>query len=103
MCKEQSLKIQDYFNQDVINLIDFEGNSYFIKDNDKVKEFIINECGSQTELINKCDEFLDDDNNYLDTDNSLVKNYIEENYDIKNINDLYLTGYQKASVSMELK
>lgn len=109
MCKEQSLKIQDYFNKDVINLIDFEGNSYFIKDNDKVKEFIINECSSQTELINKCDEFLDDENNYLDTDNSLVKNYIEENYDIKNINDLYFTGYQKlgfdetqVSYSLEL-
>ena len=109
MCKEQSLKIQDYFNKDVINLIDFEGNSYFIKDNDKVKEFIINECSSQTELINKCDEFLDDENNYLDTDKSLVKNYIEENYDIKNINDLYFTGYQKlgfdetqVSYSLEL-
>ena len=109
MCKEQSLKIQDYFNKDVINLIDFEGNSYFIKDNDKVKEFIINECSSQTELINKCDEFLDNENNYLDTDNSLVKNYIEENYDIKNINDLYFTGYQKlgfdetqVSYSLEL-
>jgi hypothetical protein len=53
--------------------------------------------------------FLDDENNYLDTDNSLVKNYIEENYDIKNINDLYFTGYQKlgfdetqVSYSLEL-
>ena len=37
------------------------------------------------------------------------KNYIEENYDIKNINDLYFTGYQKlgfdetqVSYSLEL-
>ena len=75
----------------------------------EVKEFIINECSGQTELINKCDEFLDDENNYLDINNSLIKNYIEENYDIKNINDLYFTGYQmlgfdetKVSYSLEL-
>lgn len=94
MCKDQSLKVQDYIDANIINLVDFEGKSYFIKNNERVKEFIINECSSQTELINKCDEFLNDENNYLDTDISLIKNYIEENYNIKNINDLYFTGYQ---------
>ncbi|RGO14144.1 hypothetical protein DXB31_00695 [Thomasclavelia spiroformis] len=45
----------------------------------------------------------------MDINNSLIKNYIEENYDIKNINDLYFTGYQmlgfdetKVSYSLEL-
>ena len=75
-------------------MFNFEGKSYFIKDNDEVKEFIINECSSQTKLINKCNEFIDDKNNYLDISNSLIKNYIEENYKIKNINDLYLSEYQ---------
>lgn len=94
ICKDQNLKVQDYFNENVIGLVDFEGKSYFIKNSDEIKEFIINECSSQTELINKCDEFLNDKNNYLDTNNSLIKNYIEENYKIKNINDLYFVEYQ---------
>ena len=45
----------------------------------------------------------------MDINNSLIKNYIAENYDIKNINDLYFTGYQmlgfdetKVSYSLEL-
>lgn len=89
LADDQKLKVDDFFEKEMINLYGASENDYLLKLNDQIDAFFQSEeLIKQTEFIEHCDSFIDNIEYSVEANNDIVK-FIKDKSALKEITSIY--------------
>lgn len=91
-----------FFEEDCLSLIDFRDyQNYILPNNEKITNFLNERCSYLTNFVSNCDQFINEKLSQDLSDFIELNQYIKENSDITNVQEIYISQYKLETIDDE--